>query len=277
MHVWRAQWFFEIVHLMKRLAVVITSLYMSRAPILLIGTLGLLFFVSGFLQARLVPYVAHKHNRLEMVLAASATMVLFLGFMSFADRFPNSWSRLLVDVFVILVSGVTLVYALVACCLEIRSYVLAKASGQVELVDSNGLDQFVSEAVREAYYEAVREIGEREAQRAFTTLMNTGNIRVRSSSELRARTRTATTSTGKPAPGHAAHASPEMPPLGPLADSPAMSRSNSIALAEPGVPMQALSPPPDAVHAAAIRETPMREAPVHLSSGSSASESASSV
>eukprot|EP00300_Choanocystis_sp_HF-7_P001437 c11162_g1_i2.p1 GENE.c11162_g1_i2~~c11162_g1_i2.p1 ORF type:complete len:497 (+),score=78.79 c11162_g1_i2:167-1657(+) len=153
-HLRRRYFWVEIVFLAKRLAIVVIVIFCSDVQVLLLVMLMAIFVMAVVAQARLAPYYATLHNRLELLHAASIAFVLSLGNISFADRYPSSGLRVLVDVVIVLVIYSTIGLSFWAIVLDIQVRIRVQKEG-----GSVADDRVASEALALAWSEAVAEIG----------------------------------------------------------------------------------------------------------------------
>ncbi|KNC47429.1 uncharacterized protein AMSG_03862 [Thecamonas trahens ATCC 50062] len=107
----RHYYYYELVLLGKRLAIVSAALFFSNLEVWLFLALASIFLSSLMFQIRHDPFYQPLHNRVESFLNATVTTLIFLGMMFWADDFPNheSYSVVLVISMVMLVASVVFV------------------------------------------------------------------------------------------------------------------------------------------------------------------------
>jgi len=114
----RKYYWYELASMIKRGGVVAATLFFSQVPLLLLFTLTLVFGASLVLQAHSMPFFRKLHNQVELVLAVFLTIILGIGFLSFANRFPNSTTKTGMDVLLICTLIISVLFIVVMLVFE---------------------------------------------------------------------------------------------------------------------------------------------------------------
>ncbi|KNC51708.1 uncharacterized protein AMSG_07775 [Thecamonas trahens ATCC 50062] len=93
----RYYYYFELVSLGKRLAIVTVSLFFSEMPVWLFIGFFSIFGCALYIQTRTQPYFLPLHNTLDNSLNIGILALLVAGVMYWANNFPNSLTVTLVD------------------------------------------------------------------------------------------------------------------------------------------------------------------------------------
>ena len=119
---YRAAYFWcELPLLLKRLVIVLASLYFSNAQIWQVATLLALFAVATVLHSQHEPYYEPLYNKLELRLNICSSAILSFGFAFYADRFPNRWSEFIFIALCILVILVAVIILLTTFLVELKA------------------------------------------------------------------------------------------------------------------------------------------------------------
>ncbi|KNC53212.1 uncharacterized protein AMSG_09298 [Thecamonas trahens ATCC 50062] len=121
-------WWFEVALLGKRLVLVGVALFLSSLQIWLVGGLLAVFLGFAAIQLKHEPFFRPVHNTLEVRLNVALSFVLLFGFVFYADRFPNSGSRLVCEILLFSAIGLGLAAIAVAALAEVREARRARVS-----------------------------------------------------------------------------------------------------------------------------------------------------
>lgn len=212
--VYRRMYFFvEPAMLVKRGLAVCVVLFASKNKVLLLAGLSVIFGFSLVCQAKFMPYFLSIHNQTELALNCFLAMVLAVGAVSFADRFPNAALRALADTVFSLVFLGSLLFIIAAVFVELRTIVIARraaaakrdnrpavAGGNFDagaINGSSGLDsaemsladfeppaRFFAWRLQQARTEAYMEVGEERATQIAAATFDIGDKALASSTPI---------------------------------------------------------------------------------------------
>lgn len=84
-----SRWYFwELIIMLRKLVLVSAKLFFSSVPLLSALCAAFILFASIISQSYAKPYLLSANDRLETFLLADNFVLLFLGFLFFADKFP---------------------------------------------------------------------------------------------------------------------------------------------------------------------------------------------
>jgi len=90
----RINWaWFELIVLVKKLAIISATLFLSTYPLWMIFSVAAVFGFFAILHARNDVYLGPTYNLLETRLNIAATLILVLAFAFYADRFPSNAAK----------------------------------------------------------------------------------------------------------------------------------------------------------------------------------------
>jgi hypothetical protein len=85
--------YWDVVHLMRKLSVVICQVILLNQNVLQAIFLIIIFQLAAIAHAYFKPYQLKTLNRLEIATLASACLVLIGGIMFYVDQFPYPWQK----------------------------------------------------------------------------------------------------------------------------------------------------------------------------------------